>query len=241
MRLLGDGKHGHAERIQTFRCQACHTTRECSTRHALVPFENPLTPDSNSALCAGRRARPFGGLASFRLSTSHYHHLALASWRARSKFPRARFLSSPASICPVGRYFSTRLRSQTHVLWLWLAIDPTTKILPVLHLGPRTHNAAHMLIHSLRQCLAPGCLPLFTSDGLTLSFYALTAHAWSVARGGTEMAELAPVAGGSRADLWSGEEKLPAAQVGSCHAYDAPGNRGRSQGRWASDWASQGG
>jgi hypothetical protein len=24
--LVGDGKHGQAERIQTFRCQACHTT-----------------------------------------------------------------------------------------------------------------------------------------------------------------------------------------------------------------------
>jgi hypothetical protein len=35
---------------------------------------------------------------------------------------------------------------------------------------------AHMVIHSLRQFLAPGCLPLFTSDGLNLYFYALTAH-----------------------------------------------------------------
>src|SRR5947208_5996775 len=35
---------------------------------------------------------------------------------------------------------------------------------------------AHLLIHSLRQLLAPGCLPLFTSDGLNLYFYALTAH-----------------------------------------------------------------
>jgi hypothetical protein len=33
-----------------------------------------------------------------------------------------------------------------------------------------------MVIHSLRQILAPGCLPLFTSDGLNLYFYALTAH-----------------------------------------------------------------
>ena len=32
----------------------------------------------------------------------------------------------------------TRLRSSTQVLWLWLAIDPRTKILPVLYLGPRT-------------------------------------------------------------------------------------------------------
>jgi hypothetical protein len=35
-----------------------------------------------------------------------------------------------------------------------LAIDPLTKILPVLHLGPRTQNVAHLLIHSLRQILA---------------------------------------------------------------------------------------
>ncbi len=70
----------------------------------------------------------------------------------------------------------TRLRCSTQVLWLWLAIDPCTKILPVLHLGSRTQNAAHMVIHSLRQILAPGCLPLFTSDGLNLYFYALTAH-----------------------------------------------------------------
>ena len=62
------------------------------------------------------------------------------------------------------------------MLWLWLAIDPRTKILPVLQLGPRTQHMAHAVIHSLRQMLAPGCLPLFTSDGLHLYFYALTAH-----------------------------------------------------------------
>src|SRR2546421_12880036 len=33
----------------------------------------------------------------------------------------------------------TRLRSSTQVLWLWLAIDPCTRLLPVLHLGP-AHN-----------------------------------------------------------------------------------------------------
>jgi IS1 family transposase len=62
------------------------------------------------------------------------------------------------------------------VLWLWLAIDPRTKIVPVLHLGPRTQHAAHLLIHSLRQLLTPDCLPVFTSDGLHVYFYALTAH-----------------------------------------------------------------
>jgi len=70
----------------------------------------------------------------------------------------------------------TRLRSHSRVLWLWLAIDPCTKLLPVLQLGPRTQHMAHRVIHSLRHRLAPGCVPLFTSDGLNLYFSALTAH-----------------------------------------------------------------
>jgi transposase-like protein len=48
----------------------------------------------------------------------------------------------------------TRLRCATQVVWLWLAIDPLTKIVPVLHLGPRTQHMAHRVIHSLRQRLA---------------------------------------------------------------------------------------
>src|SRR5262245_26353374 len=29
----------------------------------------------------------------------------------------------------------TRLRSHAHVLWLWVAVDPISKLIPVLHLG----------------------------------------------------------------------------------------------------------
>jgi transposase-like protein len=43
----------------------------------------------------------------------------------------------------------TRLRSHTHVLWLWVAVDPLSKIIPVLHLGARTQDAAHRVIHDL--------------------------------------------------------------------------------------------
>jgi IS1 family transposase len=70
----------------------------------------------------------------------------------------------------------TRLRSAKQALWLWLVIDPTTKLLPALHLGLRTQNMAHAVIHALRGLLASDCIPLFTSDGLNVYFYALTAH-----------------------------------------------------------------
>src|SRR6266568_2460751 len=122
----------------------------CPAPHSPVPSENPLSAGRTGALRAGRRAGSFGCRAGLRLPTSHDHCF--------------RNLHLP-------HLQLDELRTR-----LWLAIDPCTKILPVLSLGPRTQYIAHLLIHSLRQILAPGCLPLFTSDGLNLYFYALTAH-----------------------------------------------------------------
>src|SRR6266567_3626718 len=39
--LVGDGKHGHAERIQTFRCQACHTTFSARRHTPMYRLKNP--------------------------------------------------------------------------------------------------------------------------------------------------------------------------------------------------------
>src|SRR3712207_3410590 len=47
----------------------------------------------------------------------------------------------------------------------------------------RTQDAAYGVVHELREHLAPGCLPVFTSDGLNLYFYALTAHFGQWVRG----------------------------------------------------------
>jgi IS1 family transposase len=148
---------------------------QCSTPHSLVRFENPFAPDRHGAVRSGRRTRCFCGRTRLRLSASHHHSLVVSRWRARSILARALLPQSPDPHIQLDE-LRTRLRCSTHVLWLWLAIDPLTKILPVLQLGPRTQNMAHLLIHSLRQILAPGCLPLFTSDGLNLYFYSITAH-----------------------------------------------------------------
>ncbi len=39
--LVGDGKHGHAERIQTFRCQACRTTFSARRHTPLYRLKPP--------------------------------------------------------------------------------------------------------------------------------------------------------------------------------------------------------
>jgi transposase-like protein len=41
MRLFGDGKHGHAEQIQTFRCQACRSTFTARRHTSLYRLKTP--------------------------------------------------------------------------------------------------------------------------------------------------------------------------------------------------------
>jgi IS1 family transposase len=84
----------------------------------------------------------------------------------------------------------TTLRNTGQEVWLWLALDARTKLIAAAVLGSRTQALAHALIHALIQTLAPGCVPLFTSDGLNLYFYSLTAHfgTW-VAIAGTKKRE----------------------------------------------------
>jgi hypothetical protein len=153
MRLLGDGILGHAERIQTFRCQACRTTFT-ARRH--TPLYRLKTPSDQVAVVLTARACGLDPSAAERIFG--YRQATITSWLSRAG-EHAQTLHD--------HYFRnlwlphlqldelrTRLRRSTQVLWLWLAIAPSTKILPVLHLGPRTQNAAHTLIHSLRQLLA---------------------------------------------------------------------------------------
>lgn len=59
--LVGDGKHGQAEQIQTFRCQACRTT---FTARRDTPLYRLKTPSQQVAMvlsAASRRAGSFGG------------------------------------------------------------------------------------------------------------------------------------------------------------------------------------
>jgi IS1 family transposase len=173
--LVGDGKHGRTEPIQTFRCQACHTT---FTARYHTPLYRLKTPSQQVAMVLMALAEGLDASAAERVFG--YRQATITTWLGRAGKHAQSFHEH--FFCHLQlRYVQldelrTRLRDSTQVLWLWLAIDPLTKLLPVLQLGSRTQSMAHRLIHSLRQCLAPGCLPLFTSDGLNLYFYALTAH-----------------------------------------------------------------
>jgi IS1 family transposase len=70
----------------------------------------------------------------------------------------------------------TKLRGLPERLFIWVALDAQTKIIPVIRIGQRKRDDAHLFVHELWQRLVPGAPPVFTTDGLWLYFYALTAH-----------------------------------------------------------------
>jgi IS1 family transposase len=60
--------------------------------------------------------------------------------------------------------------------WVWTAMDPTSKLLVVIDVGSRTLAMAQRVVHQVTQVLAPGCIPLFLTDGLKDYGTALLTH-----------------------------------------------------------------
>jgi IS1 family transposase len=60
--------------------------------------------------------------------------------------------------------------------WVWTAIDPETKVLLSVQVGERTLALAQAVLHQIAQLLAPGCVPLFLSDGNPNYLPAIVTH-----------------------------------------------------------------
>lgn len=165
--------------IQQFQCQACG--RQLSSRLGTALYRL-RTPACNVAQI----------LTAFNLGLSvadvqvlfGHSDATLRTWLTRAGMHAEKVHQHFFRHLSLGHLqfdeLYTTLRDKAHDLWVWVAFDPKTKLIPALRLGPRTQALAHTLIHALTPVLAPGCTPVCTSDGLNLYFYALTAHfgAW---------------------------------------------------------------
>src|SRR5262249_35341872 len=60
--------------------------------------------------------------------------------------------------------------------WVWVALDPESKLLLALDVGDRTLALAQRLVHHVVQVLAPDCAPLFLTDGFREYLTALLTH-----------------------------------------------------------------
>jgi hypothetical protein len=81
--LVGDGKHGHAEQIQTFRGPACHTTFT-ARRH--TPLYRLKTPSHQIGMVLSARASGLDASAAERVfcyRQATITSLSVSRWRAR--------------------------------------------------------------------------------------------------------------------------------------------------------------
>ena len=60
--------------------------------------------------------------------------------------------------------------------WVWVAMDPESKVILTIDVGERTLAMAQLVVHHVVQVLAPACAPLFLTDGLREYMTALLAH-----------------------------------------------------------------
>lgn len=60
--------------------------------------------------------------------------------------------------------------------WLWLAIDPLSKVILSVHVDNRRAVDAQALVHDVTTHLKADNVPVFLTDGLRAYFDALTAH-----------------------------------------------------------------
>src|SRR5262249_17370351 len=68
----------------------------------------------------------------------------------------------------------TRLSRSPH--WVWVAMDPVSKLLLAIDVGSRTLAMAQRVVHQVVQVVAPGCTPLFLTDGFKEYTTALLTH-----------------------------------------------------------------
>jgi hypothetical protein len=60
--------------------------------------------------------------------------------------------------------------------WVWVALDPESKVLLAIDVGDRTLAMAQRFVHHVAQVLAPDCAPLFLTDGFREYLTALLTH-----------------------------------------------------------------
>ena len=111
-------------------------------------------------------AEQLRAFSSYFLCDLHVKHLQLDELYAVLRARKAGELSEDAAIKGLERAPS----------WVWTAMDPTSKLLVVIDVGSRTLAMAQCVVHQVTRVLAPGCVPLFLTDGLKDYGTALLTH-----------------------------------------------------------------
>jgi len=168
--LVADGHHGKYERIQDLKCQACghtFTVRRHTVLYRLKPHSARVA-EALTFLAEGVDVSVLERVWQIGEGT-------LRSWLTRAGLHAEKvhdhfFWGLRFDHVQLDELWAN-VRRENQEVWVWVAMEATTKIVPVIQLGPRTLEVAYAVVHELRARMQAGvALPIFSSDGLRLYF-----------------------------------------------------------------------
>lgn len=182
--LVGDGRHGKQEAIQDFKCQACgkkFTARRNTVLYRLKTVSD-LVEKILWLLALGVDVSALEEV--FGVKETTIRTLLCRSGMQGRKL-NERFLLELEMIHVQLDELWANIQKDDQDLWVWVATDVKTKLIPVMQVGGRSQAMAHGVVHELKRRFSAGCVPVFSTDGLKHYFYALTAHfgKWEVGDG----------------------------------------------------------
>lgn len=173
--LVSNGWRGQEEKIRQWKCQACQTrfSERLHTPFYRLKKESEQVSQVLTAMAEGMGLS--GAMRTFKL-----HHTTITRWLVRAgehsqEMHDRTFRDFVAEHLQLDE-LTTKVKTEAERVWLWTAVEAKCKVLLVLHLGGRTQDDAHQFIHEIKERLNLEKLPVFTSDGLAMYFYGLTAH-----------------------------------------------------------------
>jgi hypothetical protein len=163
--LVHCGGHGKHERIADLKCQACG--REVSVRYGTVLYRLK-TASARIAMVLTALAEGVG----VAVATRSFGHgeFTIQTWLTRSGMHAQSLHERLLCGLQLGHVqldeVRTAIRQGSQIVWVWIAIDARSKLMAAMQIGPRTQELAQAVVYRLKRVLAPGGVPIFTSDGL---------------------------------------------------------------------------
>lgn len=173
--LVGNGKRGKRKDIQTLKCQCCQT---CFSTRRNTPLYYLKTNPDRVEMCLWLLAE--GMDISVLVRFTGHVDATLSRWLTRAGLHSENlhtllFVQLEIAYLQLDELFAP-VAGNKRKSWLWVAIEPVTKIIPAVHLGGRKNEDAYQFVHDIKLRLAEGCIPAITSDGLRAYFFSITAH-----------------------------------------------------------------
>ena len=173
--LVSNGCRGK-QRIRYFKCQACGSCRTSRYATPLYWLKTPITTVTmvmtslSEGVDLSAAERIFG-----HSHTTISHWLRKAGEHSHRLHERLFHQAIEVGHLQLDELV-TKVKLGEERLWIWTAVTAGSKLIMALHIGRRSSEDAHRLLHQVWQRLKPECLPIFTSDGLNQYFYGITAH-----------------------------------------------------------------